>query len=64
MGAMIFCAFMRMFATTIGIMCVVNADRIITIENGRLVEDGTHDELIKRAGRYAGAPLPVLSMSG
>ncbi|MGJ5041579.1 MULTISPECIES: hypothetical protein [unclassified Bradyrhizobium] len=45
-------------------MCVVNADRIITIENGRLVEDGTHDELIKRAGRYAGAPLPVLSMSG
>jgi ATP-binding cassette, subfamily B, bacterial HlyB/CyaB len=32
---------------------VRHADRIITIEGGRLVEDGTHDELIKRAGRYA-----------
>ena len=29
------------------------ADRIITIERGRLVEDGSHDELIKRGGRYA-----------
>jgi subfamily B ATP-binding cassette protein HlyB/CyaB len=32
---------------------VRQADRIITIEGGRLVEDGTHDELMKRAGRYA-----------
>jgi subfamily B ATP-binding cassette protein HlyB/CyaB len=32
---------------------VRNADRIITIEGGRIVEDGTHDELIKKAGRYA-----------
>jgi subfamily B ATP-binding cassette protein HlyB/CyaB len=32
---------------------VRNADRIITVEGGRLVEDGTHDELLKRAGRYA-----------
>jgi subfamily B ATP-binding cassette protein HlyB/CyaB len=32
---------------------VRNADRILTIEGGRLVEDGTHDELIKTAGRYA-----------
>lgn len=32
---------------------VRHADRIITIEGGRLVEDGTHDELIKQAGRYA-----------
>ena len=32
---------------------VRNADRIITIERGRLVEDGTHDELIKTEGRYA-----------
>jgi subfamily B ATP-binding cassette protein HlyB/CyaB len=29
------------------------ADRIITIERGRVVEDGSHDELIKRGGRYA-----------
>jgi subfamily B ATP-binding cassette protein HlyB/CyaB len=28
------------------------ADRIIHIENGRLMEDGPHDELIKTAGRY------------
>ena len=32
---------------------VRHADRILTIEAGRLVEDGTHDELIKKAGRYA-----------
>ena len=29
------------------------ADRIITLERGRLVEDGTHDELIRTGGRYA-----------
>src|SRR5437763_12101159 len=28
-------------------------DRIITIERGRLVEDGSHDELIRTGGRYA-----------
>jgi len=29
------------------------ADRIVTLERGRLVEDGTHDALIKTSGRYA-----------
>ncbi len=32
---------------------VRRADRIITIEDGRLVEDGSHDELIRNGGRYA-----------
>lgn len=29
------------------------ADRIVTIERGRIVEDGTHDELIRTGGRYS-----------
>jgi subfamily B ATP-binding cassette protein HlyB/CyaB len=32
---------------------VRNADRIITLDRGRLVEDGSHDTLIKTGGRYA-----------
>ena len=32
---------------------VRGADRIVTIDRGRLVEDGTHEELLRRAGRYA-----------
>jgi subfamily B ATP-binding cassette protein HlyB/CyaB len=32
---------------------VRRANRIITIEQGRIVEDGTHDQLIHSAGRYA-----------
>jgi ATP-binding cassette, subfamily B, bacterial HlyB/CyaB len=32
---------------------VRRTDRIITVERGRLVEDGNHDELIYRDGRYA-----------
>jgi ATP-binding cassette, subfamily B, bacterial HlyB/CyaB len=32
---------------------VRTTDRIVTLESGRLVEDGTHDALIKTGGRYA-----------
>jgi len=32
---------------------VRTTDRIITIERGRLVEDGSHDDLIRTGGRYA-----------
>ncbi len=32
---------------------VRRADRIVVIEHGRVVEDGSHDELVKSDGRYA-----------
>jgi subfamily B ATP-binding cassette protein HlyB/CyaB len=32
---------------------VRRSDRIFTIDRGRLVEDGTHEELLKKGGRYA-----------
>ncbi|WP_118135273.1 ABC transporter ATP-binding protein/permease [Oceanicella sp. SM1341] len=33
---------------------VVHADRIVVIEAGQVVEQGTHDALLARGGRYAG----------
>jgi subfamily B ATP-binding cassette protein HlyB/CyaB len=35
------------------LMAVRVADRILTIERGRVVEDGTHDDLVRQGGRYA-----------
>jgi ATP-binding cassette, subfamily B, bacterial HlyB/CyaB len=32
---------------------VRSADRILTIDNGVIVEDGTHEELVASRGRYA-----------
>lgn len=32
---------------------VRRAERIVVLERGRVVEDGCHDELVRRGGRYA-----------
>ncbi|MXW85529.1 MAG: ATP-binding cassette domain-containing protein, partial [Boseongicola sp. SB0667_bin_21] len=32
---------------------IAHADRIVVLEDGRIVEDGDHDALLARNGRYA-----------
>ena len=36
---------------------VRGADRILTLERGRLVEDGTHEALLRAGGRYASSGI-------
>lgn len=31
---------------------VKSASRILVVENGKVIEEGTHDELISRSGKY------------
>lgn len=33
---------------------VIHADRILVMESGRIVEEGTHEQLLEARGRYAG----------
>jgi len=39
-------------------------DRIVTLEQGRIVETGTHDDLLQRAGRYASLHRRQMGFAG
>jgi ATP-binding cassette, subfamily B, bacterial HlyB/CyaB len=51
------CESRTVFVVAHRLSAVRRADRIITIERGRIVEDGTHDELLRSNGRYANLHL-------
>jgi subfamily B ATP-binding cassette protein HlyB/CyaB len=42
-----------MFIIAHRLSTVQRSDRLVTIDRGRLVEDGRHDDLVKAGGRYA-----------
>jgi ATP-binding cassette subfamily C protein len=44
---------------------ITHADRILVFEDGRIVEEGSHDTLIARQGLYSrlyGAPRPAVTI--
>ncbi len=47
------CAGRTVFIIAHRLSAVRHANRIITVEHGHIVEDGSHDELIRKGGRYA-----------
>lgn len=47
------CAGRTVFIIAHRLSAVRIAQRIITVEKGMIVEEGTHDDLLKRGGRYA-----------
>ena len=51
------CERRTVFVVAHRLSAVRRANRILTIERGRLVEDGTHDDLIRSNGRYANLHL-------
>jgi subfamily B ATP-binding cassette protein HlyB/CyaB len=42
-----------MFIIAHRLSAVRRADRIVTVDRGRLVEDGTHEDLVQKSGHYA-----------
>lgn len=45
---------MRPFVIAHRLSTVASLDRIIVLKDGKIEEDGTHEDLIKKNGEYAG----------